>query len=123
MARKFPRATTMAPRDSRGEPTGHYGAVHEGAHRGEHHRRARIEIEFDEQTVLGALFGQFDTNLVQIENRLGVYISARGNKALVEGPEDTVARARDGQQKTKNKKQKKTPLKRVSTIIIYTTPL
>ncbi|WP_036520232.1 PhoH family protein [Novosphingobium acidiphilum] len=95
MARKFPRATTVAHRDTRGEPTGHYGATHEGTHRGEANRRARIEIEFDEQSVLGALFGQFDTNLVLIENRLGVYISARGNKALVEGPVETVARARD----------------------------
>ena len=95
MARKFPRATTVAHRETRGEPTGHYGATHEGTHRGEANRRARIEIEFDEQSVLGALFGQFDTNLVLIENRLGVYISARGNKALVEGPVETVARARD----------------------------
>jgi phosphate starvation-inducible PhoH-like protein len=45
--------------------------------------------------VLGALFGQFDTNLVQLENRLGVYISARGNRAVIEGPDDAVARARD----------------------------
>jgi phosphate starvation-inducible protein PhoH len=45
--------------------------------------------------VLGALFGQFDQNLVQIENRMGVYISARGNKAVIEGPDDAVARARD----------------------------
>ena len=45
--------------------------------------------------VLGALFGQFDQNLVQIENRLGVFISARGNKAVIEGPDDAVARARD----------------------------
>lgn len=60
-----------------------------------HPRRARIEVEFDEQTVLGALFGQFDANLVQLENRLGVYISARGNRAQIEGPEDGVARARD----------------------------
>ena len=58
-------------------------------------RRARVEIEFDEQTVLGALFGEFDANLVQIENRLGVYIGARGNKVQIEGPEDAVARARE----------------------------
>lgn len=32
---------------------------------------------------------------MQIENRLGVYISARGNRVLIEGPEDSVARARD----------------------------
>ena len=59
------------------------------------HRRARTEIEFDEPTALGALFGQFDANLVLIENRLGVYISARGNRIQIEGSEDSVARARD----------------------------
>lgn len=45
--------------------------------------------------MLGALFGQFDANLVQIENRLGVYIAARGNRVQIEGPEEPVARARD----------------------------
>lgn len=58
-------------------------------------RRTRAEVEFDEQAVLGALFGEFDAHLVQIENRLGVYIAARGNKVQIEGPEDEVARARD----------------------------
>ncbi len=58
-------------------------------------RRARAEVEFDEPAVLGALFGQFDANLVQIENRLGVFISARGNRIQIEGGEDEVARARD----------------------------
>lgn len=57
--------------------------------------RARLEVTFDEQTVLGALFGEFDVNLVQIENRLGVFISARGGKVQIEGPEDSVARTRD----------------------------
>lgn len=63
--------------------------------RPETQRRARVEIEFDQPAVLGALFGQFDANLVHIENRLGVYIGARGNRAQIEGPEDAVARARD----------------------------
>jgi len=63
--------------------------------RPETHRRSRAEIEFDEPTLLGALFGQFDANLVQIENRLGVYIAARGNRIQIEGPEDAVSRARD----------------------------
>jgi phosphate starvation-inducible PhoH-like protein len=58
-------------------------------------RRARLELQFDEPGMLGALFGQFDANLVQIENRLGVYIAARGNRIQIEGPEDPVARARD----------------------------
>jgi len=58
-------------------------------------RRARIEMSFEDQSLLGALFGQFDANLVQVENRLGVFISARGGQLQIEGPEDSVARARD----------------------------
>ena len=58
-------------------------------------RRARLEVEFDEPALLGPLFGQFDANLVQVENRLGVYIAARGNRIQIEGPEDAVSRARE----------------------------
>ncbi len=58
-------------------------------------RRAQVDIGFDNQSLLGALFGQFDANLVQVENRLGVFIAARGNQLHIEGPEDSVARARD----------------------------
>ncbi|MDE1467912.1 PhoH family protein [Aurantiacibacter sp. D1-12] len=61
----------------------------------DHSRRARIEVGFDEQAVLGALFGEFDANLVQIENRLGVFIAARGDRVAIEGTADDVARARD----------------------------
>ena len=43
-------------------------------------RRAQLDLSFDNQSLLGALFGQFDANLVQVENRLGVFISARGNE-------------------------------------------
>ncbi len=63
--------------------------------RRDHSRRARVEVEFEEQAVLGALFGEFDANLVLLENRLGVYIGARGNRAIIEGAEDDVARARE----------------------------
>ncbi|HVR90982.1 MAG TPA: PhoH family protein [Novosphingobium sp.] len=70
-------------------------AEHPVQFRPEASRRGRAELEFEEATILGALFGQFDANLVQIENRLGVFISARGNRAQIEGPEDAVARARD----------------------------
>ena len=82
MARKANRAET-------------YAALAHPEDRRDASRRARVEVDFDEQTVLGALFGEFDANLVQIENRLGVYIGARGNKVQIEGPEDNVARARD----------------------------
>ncbi|KHL25449.1 PhoH [Croceibacterium mercuriale] len=57
-------------------------------------RRERAEVLFDEQAILGALFGEFDANLVQIENRLGVFIAARGNRVVIEGAGDDVARAR-----------------------------
>ncbi|GGC25126.1 phosphate starvation protein PhoH [Novosphingobium marinum] len=70
-------------------------AIDKPANRRDAPRRARTEVEFEEVAVLGALFGQFDANLVQIENRLGVYIAARGNKVQIEGPEEAVARARD----------------------------
>ncbi|MHA6318107.1 PhoH family protein [Altererythrobacter sp. CAU 1778] len=52
-------------------------------------------MSFENQSLLVPLFGQFDANLVQVENRLGVFISARGDKLHIEGPEDSVARARD----------------------------
>ena len=57
--------------------------------------RAKAELSFENQSLLGALFGQFDANLVQVENRLSVYIHARGDKVLIEGTQDNVARARD----------------------------
>ena len=57
--------------------------------------RARLELEFDRPALLGSLFGQFDQNLITIENRLGVYIAARGNRVAVEGESAAIARARD----------------------------
>ena len=57
--------------------------------------RAKAEVTFENQSLLGALFGQFDSNLVQVENRLGVFIHARGDRVLIEGTQDAVARARD----------------------------
>ena len=58
-------------------------------------RRAKADIAFDNQALLGELYGQFDANLVQVENRLGVFIAARGDSLQIEGPEDAVARARE----------------------------
>jgi len=50
---------------------------------------------FDKPQLLGRLFGEFDQNLVAIENRLGVYIAARGNKLQIEGEAEAAARARE----------------------------
>jgi phosphate starvation-inducible protein PhoH and related proteins len=56
---------------------------------------ARLEVVFDKPQLLGRLFGEFDQNLVAIENRFGVYIAARGNKLQIEGQAEAIARARD----------------------------
>ena len=64
-------------------------------HRAETAQRARLEVTFDRPHLLTTLFGQYDQNLVAIENRLGVYIAARGNKLQIEGDAEAAARARD----------------------------
>jgi hypothetical protein len=65
--RKLWAATTL--------PRRHPALSPDPADRRDASRRARAEVEFDEPGLLGALFGQFDANLVQVENRLGVYIA------------------------------------------------
>jgi phosphate starvation-inducible protein PhoH and related proteins len=57
--------------------------------------RARLEVEFAQPHLLGPLFGEFDRNLVAIEDRLGVYIAARGQRVQIEGEPESAARARD----------------------------
>ncbi|WP_299324265.1 PhoH family protein [Parasphingopyxis sp.] len=57
--------------------------------------QTRIDLEFEQQQLLGGLFGEYDQNLVAIENRLGVYIAARGNQLTIEGDAENAERARD----------------------------
>jgi phosphate starvation-inducible PhoH-like protein len=57
--------------------------------------RARLEVEFEQPHLLGPLFGEFDRNLVAIEDKLGVYIAARGSRVQIEGEAESAARARD----------------------------
>jgi phosphate starvation-inducible PhoH-like protein len=57
--------------------------------------RSRVEVLFDRPQALAQLFGQYDQNLVALENRLGVYITARGNRVGLEGTAEQVAIARD----------------------------
>ncbi len=56
---------------------------------------SRLEMSFDKPHLINLIFGEFDRNLVAIENRLGVYISARGNRVQIEGEAGAIARARD----------------------------
>ncbi|MGB7404288.1 MAG: PhoH family protein [Pacificimonas sp.] len=55
----------------------------------------RLDVRFDRPELLGPLFGQFDQNLIALENRLGVYIAARGDRVTIEGEAESAARARD----------------------------
>ena len=56
---------------------------------------SRLEMSFDKPHLINSVFGEFDRNLVTIENRLGVYISARGNRVQIEGEAGATARTRD----------------------------
>ena len=60
----------------------------------QHGDSARIELNFEKPHLMNSLFGEFDRNLVTIENRLGVYIAARGNRISIEGEAGAIARAR-----------------------------
>src|SRR3546814_13935747 len=57
--------------------------------------RSRLEVTFDKPQLLSVLFGQYDQHLVALENRLGVYITAPGNRGGLEGSAENVALARD----------------------------
>ena len=57
--------------------------------------RSRAELVFDRPQLMAQLFGEFDQNLLALENKLGVYITARGNKVGLEGSAESVAQARD----------------------------
>jgi phosphate starvation-inducible PhoH-like protein len=58
-------------------------------------RTVKLAVTFDKAYLLGALFGEYDQNLITIENRLGVYIAARGNRLVIEGEDEAAQRCRD----------------------------
>ena len=47
--------------------------------------RAPLVIEFDDNRLLGALFGAHDRHVARIEQRLGVSVSSRGNRVAIVG--------------------------------------
>ncbi|HEX8301557.1 PhoH family protein [Sphingomonas sp.] len=57
--------------------------------------RSRTEVTFDKPQLLPQLFGEFDSNLLALEERLGVYIHARGQRVQIEGSAEAVAHARE----------------------------
>ena len=58
--------------------------------------RARLELEFEQPYLLGSLFGDYDRHLITIEQRLGVHISARGNRVQIEGDADAATEVGSG---------------------------
>jgi phosphate starvation-inducible PhoH-like protein len=57
--------------------------------------RSRAEVNFDKPQLLPQLFGEFDSNILALEERLGVYIHARGQRVQIEGSAEAVAQARE----------------------------
>ena len=57
--------------------------------------RSRVEVTFDKPQLLPQLFGEYDANLLMLEERLGVYIHARGQRVVIEGSAEAVAQARE----------------------------
>src|SRR3546814_19251328 len=45
--------------------------------------RSRLEVPFVNPQLLRVLFGQYDQNLVALENRLGVYLHMRGTRSCI----------------------------------------
>lgn len=56
--------------------------------------QTEIRLTFDDNRLLGDLFGQFDQHVVVIEKRLGVRIVVSGNLVSVEGSVDACERAK-----------------------------
>lgn len=55
--------------------------------------RAERVLTFEDNSVLGQLFGEFDQNLALIEHKLGVDVAARGNHVFVRGTQEACAQA------------------------------
>lgn len=53
-----------------------------------------LSVEFDDNSVLSRLLGEFDSHLALIEDRLGIVAVARGNVIALKGPKDSCETAR-----------------------------
>ena len=54
-----------------------------------------VYLEFDDNTLLPALFGEHDRHLARIEQLLGVSITSRGNLIAISGPPGPAGAAKD----------------------------
>lgn len=54
-----------------------------------------LVLVFEDNRLIGPLYGQFDQHLALIEQKLGVDATARGNQVTIRGSHEAAARARD----------------------------
>jgi len=54
-----------------------------------------IQVEFDDNRLLPAVFGEHGRNLARLEQRLGISLNNRGNQVTISGPMQAVETARD----------------------------
>lgn len=52
-------------------------------------------IEFEDNLLLPALYGEHNSNLARIENKFGCELSGKGNLISIEGPEEACSLSRD----------------------------
>ena len=53
-----------------------------------------IHVQFDDNRLLSALFGEHDQHLARIEQRLGVSVISRGNRIAIRGTASSARAAR-----------------------------
>ena len=61
---------------------------------GEATAQTQVQIEFENNRLLPALYGEHDRHLVRIEGALGVQLISRGNRLIIAGPAEAIAAAR-----------------------------
>ena len=54
-----------------------------------------VEVEFADNRLLPAVFGEHGRNLARIEQRLGASLNNRGNQVTISGPTEAVNAARE----------------------------
>src|ERR1700691_2360505 len=55
----------------------------------------RLQMHFDDNSLLPQLFGERDRHLDRIERELGVSLVSRGNRLAIAGPQDSADAARN----------------------------
>lgn len=56
---------------------------------------APLYLNFDDNSLLQELYGEHDRNLARIEQKLGVWLTSRGNQLAVAGPSEAANAAKD----------------------------